>query len=106
MNYKNNQNNQRFPAEITFAANFNESSNSLGGKLIITPQLLVFRPHSLNLGDLSDRIFDIRNITGYKKGFMTFLYIYFNNGQAISLSVWKKQQIIDELENRKRAMGC
>ncbi len=105
MHYKNNQYGQSFPAEITFAANFNETSNSLGGKLIITPQLLVFRPHSLNIGDLSDRIFDIRNITGYKKGFMTFLFIYFNNGQTISLSVWKKQQIIDELEIRRQSMG-
>lgn len=104
MNYY--QNNQYFPEQITFMANFNEpSGNSLGGKLIITPQLLVFRPHSVNFGDLSDRVFDIRNITGYKKGFLTFLHIYFNDRPAICLSVWKKQQIIDELENRKRAMG-
>lgn len=94
-----------FPPEITYLANFNEvGGNSLGGKIIITPEFLVFRPHSVNFGDLSDRVFEIRNITGYRKGFLTFFYISFAGGWEISLSVWKKQEIMDALESRRRVL--
>lgn len=105
MYYQSNQRPQQFPAEISFPANFNDFGNSIGGKLIITPEYLVFRPHKLNFGDKSERVFELRTVSGYKKGFLTLLYIYFNNGHRICLTVWKKQQVIEEIEARKSAMG-
>ena len=99
-----NPNAQLFPAEITYPANFNGRVNSIGGKIVITPDQLIFKAHDLNFGNLDDRIYEIRNITGYKKGLMTFLYIYFNDGQNIKLTVWKKQEIIGALESRRKAL--
>ncbi len=96
-----NGQNMLFPAEISFFANYHIGIISQGGKLIITPTQLIFRPHSVNLGDLSDKVFNIKDVVDYRKGFLTFFYIRFSNGQEVKLNVWKKQRIIDEIEARK-----
>ncbi|MCM1139039.1 MAG: hypothetical protein NC453_10770 [Muribaculum sp.] len=93
-----------FPAQIEFKANFNEGINSIGGKLIITPTQLIFKAHSLNFGDLSDRVFNITDIYGYEKGILTFMYILFKDGRKIKLTVWDKQGIINELEARRNTL--
>lgn len=93
-----------FPPEVTFKANFNEGINSIGGKLIITPTQLIFKAHSLNFGDLSDRVFNIADICGYEKGILTFMYIRFKDGRKIKLTVWDKQGIINELEARRNTL--
>lgn len=93
-----------FPPEVTFKANFNEGINSIGGKLIITPTQLIFKAHSLNFGDLSDRVFNITDICGYEKGILTFMYIRFKDGRKIKLTVWDKQGIINELEARRNTL--
>lgn len=93
-----------FPPEVTFKANFNEGINSIGGKLIITPTQLIFKAHSLNFGDLSDRVFNITDICGYEKGILTFMYILFKDGRKIKLTVWDKQGIINELEARRNTL--
>lgn len=90
--------------EIEYAANFNEGINSIGGKLIITSELLIFKAHKLNFGDLSERIFYIKDIVGYRKGMLTFLHISFADGRTIKLTVWNKQEVIDELEKRRRRL--
>ncbi len=90
-----------FPADLEYQANFNEGLLSIGGKIIITPEQLIFKAHSINIGDLSDRIFNIKDIIGYRKGLLTFMFIRFSDGREIKLTVWKKQEIIDELEKRK-----
>lgn len=87
---------------LEFKANFNEGLNSIGGKIIITATQLIFKAHSINFGDLSDRVFEIRNIVGYKKGFLSFMYISFVDGNIIKLTVWDKKRIIDELEARRQ----
>lgn len=92
------------PVVIEYLANFNVGLVSIGGKIIITKDQLIFKAHSLNVGDLSDRIFNIKDISGYKKGLFTFLYISFVDGSEIKLSVWKKQEVINELEARKAAL--
>lgn len=92
-----------FPA-IEIKANFNEGINSIGGKILILPDRFVFKAHSLNVGNVSDRTFLIRDITGYKKGILTFLYVYFNNGQRIKLTIGSKQKFIDALEQRRQAL--
>lgn len=96
--------NEVFPPERIFPANFNEGLNSIGGKIIITPEQLIFRANSLNLGNRSDRVFDIKDIVGFRKGILTFLYVSFNDGTIIKLSVWKKKEIIQELEARKNQL--
>ena len=93
-----------FPDFIEYKANFNDGMNSIGGKIIITPTQLIFRAHSFNFGDLSERVFEIKDIIGYKKGFLTFLYISFRNGPDIKLTVWGKDEIINQLEARRKAL--
>ncbi len=93
-----------FPERIEFKANFNEGLNSLGGKLIITPTQLIFHPHSINFGDLSDRVFEISQISGYEKGILSFMYISFLDGSRIKLTVWKKSEIISQLETRRTTL--
>lgn len=96
---------QSFPQEITYNANFNEGLNSIGGKLIITPAQFVFHPHKVNFGDLSDRVFNISDIVGYEKGFLSFMYIKLKDGRKIKLTVWDKQGIINELEARRTSLN-
>ncbi len=96
--------NHSFPEFIEHKANFNTGWNSIGGKLIITPTQLIFRAHAFNFGDKSDRIFEIKDIVGYKKGFLTFLYISFRDGNTIKLTVWGKDELIRQLEERRQAL--
>lgn len=93
----------KFPEKIEYKANFNEGLLSIGGKIIITPTQLIFYAHKFNIGDLTDRIFEISHISGYEKGMLTFLYISFNNGNRIKLTVWNKSEIIEQLEKRRTA---
>ena len=95
---------QLFPDFIEHKANFNTGINSIGGKIIITPSQLIFRAHSFNFGNLEDRIFEIKDIIGYKKGFLSFLTISFSDGKNIKLTVWGKDEIINQLENRRRTL--
>lgn len=90
-----------FPNQIEYKANYNEGINSIGGKIIITPTQLIFHPHSINFGDLHDRIFEISKISGYEKGMFSFLHILFNDGNRIKLTVWHKSEIINQLESRR-----
>ena len=90
-----------FPESIEYKANFNDGLNSIGGKIIITPSQLIFHPHKINFGDLSDRVFEISKISGYEKGILSFMYISFVDGTKIKLTVWSKAEIIDQLEARR-----
>ncbi len=94
-----------FPEFIEHKANFNTGINSIGGKIIITPTQLVFRAHSFNFGNLEDRVFEIKDIVGYKKGFFSFLYISFSNGKTIKLTVYGKDEIIRQLEERRQYLS-
>lgn len=98
-----NQQVQPWPT-IEFKANFNEGLNSIGGKIVITATQLIFRAHGFNFGDLRDRVFEIRDIVSYKKGFLTFMYISFSDGKTIKLTVWDKQRVINELEIRRKSL--
>lgn len=93
-----------FPDAIEFKANFNEGLNSIGGKIVITPTQLIFKAHAFNFGDLTDRVFEISQISGYEKGILSFMYISFLNGSRIKLTVWSKSEIIEQLEARRIAI--
>lgn len=96
-----NSNTPAFPAEISFPANFNKGLLSQGGKLTITPDKLIFKPHSFNLGSKSERVYNIKDIKGYEKGMLTFLYVLFSDGTKIKLTVSNKTEIINALEARR-----
>lgn len=101
-----NNNSKQNTNNIEFQANFiNDAGVSIGGKLIITSELLIFKAHKFNLGDLSDKYFSIKNVVGYKKGFFTFFKIYFSDGNIVTLNVWKKQEIINAIEERKKHLN-
>ena len=90
--------------EIKYAANHQVSaSNSQGGHIWITKYELYFKPHKFNMGDLSKRYIRIQDICGYEKGLLTSLTIYTKKGYAMELAVWKKDEIINALEARRRA---
>ena len=93
-----------FPDVIEHKANFNTGLVSIGGKLIVTPTQLIFRAHSFNIGDTSERVFEIKDIVGYKKGFLSFFYISFRDGNTIKLSVWGKDELIKQLEERRQSL--
>lgn len=90
---------------LSFSANYFEGINALGGTLYIYSDKAVFKPHALNLGDPTDRIIPIRDISGYKKGLLSILHIYLHNGKDIKLAVWKKDAIINALEIRRRVIN-
>ena len=72
--------------------------------MIIQDEKFIFRPHSINFGDQSDKEFAIRDIRGYKKGILTRFTVFMNDNQEINLIVWKKDEIIKELEERRAAI--
>lgn len=90
--------------ELSFKANFFVGANAQGGNLYIYDDTFVFKPHSANFGNLSEKVIQIRDICGYKKGFLTTMFIYLNNGLEIKLAVWQKDDIIKALEERRHAI--
>lgn len=89
---------------VEYKANFNDGMLSIGGKIIITRTQLIFRAHGFNFVNTPDKVFEIRDISGYKKGFLTILYITFRYGLTIKLAVSKKQEVINQLESRRKAL--
>lgn len=89
--------------ELKFAANHEISDmNAQGGHIWITKNELYFKPHKLNVGDLAKRYIRIQDICGYEKGALTGLTIYTKKGYRMKLVVWKKDEIINALETRRR----
>lgn len=87
--------------ELTYKANHQIGSNSQGGHLWITNDEVVFKPHSLNFGPLGKRYIRIQDVIGYKKGFLTQMSIFTKSGYEMELVVWKKDEIINEIEARR-----
>ena len=90
--------------ELEFKANFFVGTNAQGGTLYIHDDTFVFKPHAINIGDLTEKVIQIRDICGYKKGFLTTMFIFLNNGLEIKLAVWQKDEIIKALEERRYAI--
>ena len=90
--------------ELSFTANYIKGLNALGGILYIRDEVAVFKAHKFNFGDSSEKVIPISEICGYKKGLLTFMNIYLNNEETIKLAVWKKDAIINALEERRHAI--
>lgn len=90
--------------ELKFKANMDAGGgNYQGGHLWITDQEIYFQPHKFNIGDLSKRYVKIQDIIGYDKGALTYLTIKTRKGN-IELAVWKKDEIINAIEQKKRKL--
>ena len=87
-----------FP-ELTYSANYGDK----GGKILITPNEVIFKPNSLNFGNKNEVFFFIKDICGYEKGFLTQFSIFLSTGYRMDLAVWKKDEIIRALEERRHA---
>lgn len=87
--------------ELEYGANFNDGISAQGGKLWITREEVVFKPHKFNLGNLGKKYIRIQDVAGYSKGFLTLFSIWTKNGDEMPLVVWKKNEIIQEIEKRR-----
>lgn len=93
-----------FPV-LTYQANYREDQfNAQGGILMINDTTILFKPHSVNFGDLSEKYVNIADIGGYSKGALTNLSLWTKDGYEIRLVVWKKDEVIKEVESRRRAL--
>lgn len=88
-------------ATISFKANYMDGIIANGGDIFISDEEITFKAHALNF-DTSSHTMPIKDIIGYKKKLLTFMTIFFANGRKWDLAVWKKDQIIAELESRRR----
>ena len=78
-----------------------------GGHIWINKEEIYFKPHKLNLGDLSKKYIRIQNICGYEKPIFPFAYIniHTNSGNKIELYVnaWERRKILNAIEERRKA---
>lgn len=96
-------NTSHFP-EVTFVVNLIKSTTcSEGGKIIIRDETVSFVPHAFNVSFFSEqeRTICIKDIIGYKKGWLAFFTIFVKNREPYKLSTYKKNTIIEELEKRR-----
>ena len=77
---------------------------AISGNLNIYDELAVFLPIGISFMNEKDRSIPIRNISGYKKGALTFFSVYLNDGVERKFTVWNKDQIIGALERRRKAI--
>ncbi|WP_301221048.1 hypothetical protein [Bacteroides caecimuris] len=88
--------------ELKYQANHQVSAlNAQGGHLWITKDEVVFKPHSLNFGPMGKRYIRIQDVVGYKKEALTHMSIFTKNGYEMDIVVWKKDEIINEIEKRR-----
>lgn len=93
-----------FAQELSFLANCFVGLNAVGGKLYIREEVAVFKAHQFNFGDMREKTIPIADISGYKKGMMTFLTIFLRNGEQTKFAVYDKDGIINALEVRRHAL--
>lgn len=88
--------------ELRYQANHQVSAlNAQGGHLWITKDEVVFKPHALNFGPMGKRYIRIQDVVGYKKGALTHMSIFTKSGYEMDVVVWKKDEIINEIEKRR-----
>lgn len=96
--------NGAFPDRIEFTASFNKGLFAQTGKIFITPTQFIFHPFSFNIGDTSDKVFNIADLTNYvREAIPTWLDLFFNN-KCYLFIVFSRERIIGELEKRRMAL--
>lgn len=94
----NMNNTPNFP-ELSYKVNYGNK----GGKIRITPNELIFKPHLLNFGNKNEVFLSIKDICGYEKSGPTQFSIFLSTGYQMDLVAWKKGEIIRALEERRHA---
>ena len=90
-----------------FAANYWESAgNAQGGHLWVSNTEIFFKPHSINMGDLSKKFMKISDIVSIEKinkmfGILRELHITDKNRNSMELVSWSRDGIISAIETRK-----
>ena len=74
-----------------------------GGKLLLSPESLIFTPHKLNLpgGEFEIKLHQIVRI--YKKdvvGFSKQIWIDLENGDTEKFVVWERDEFIEEVKKQ------
>lgn len=90
-----------------FAANYWESAgNAQGGHLWVSNTEIFFKPHAINIGDLSKKFMKISDIVRMEKvnkmlGISRELHISDKIGNSMELVSWNRDGIISAIESRK-----
>lgn len=90
-----------------FLANYLEiSGNAQGGQLWIANTEIFFKPHALNIGDLSKKFMKISDITRMEKvnamfGLSRELHIKDKIGNSMVLVSWNRGGIVSAIEARR-----
>lgn len=93
---------RKIEPELKYRANHQVSaSNNQGGHIWITKDEVVFKPHGLNFGPMGKRYIRIQDVIGYEKGPLTYMSIFTKSGYEMVIVVWKKDEIINEIEKRR-----
>ena len=87
----------------------NYGGNGASGNLYIYEDKMVFRPSTLMKillfwGDWKDFSINIKSITGCEKKMMGYLDFLTDDGNAFKLNVFKKDSIINAVEERRAAL--
>ena len=93
--------------EIKFRVNYNNFyPNTQSGDLWISNSEIFFKPDTGlfdNFGDVSTKFMNINNITKTEKKLIPpFINIHDVNGKIMKLSSWNRNEIIKEIEKRKK----
>lgn len=75
--------------------------NYQGGTLIITDTQFIFNPHFFNVGNSNPRYYNIVDIIGFDKEFLTGLTIFLTDNRCVKLTTWSKDKIINLLTERR-----
>lgn len=99
---------------ISFKVNYAEGRTNIGGfnmpnyqggKLIVTDTQFIFNPHFFNIGNSNPRYYNIEDILGFDKGFLTELTIFLTDDRCVKLTTWSKDKIIRLLTERKKLLS-
>lgn len=103
------------PQQISFRVAWGSLFNLSNGKLVVDDTTFTLVPNvaltainmSLGAKAYSNQTFPIDAIIGYKKVFMAYMAILFNNGSKLRVSIGtddKKRELIYALEQRRAAI--
>lgn len=85
---------------VNYIANYFTGPISHGGKIYIGEEEIFFKTTYMPIP--VRRVMALKDITGYKKGFLSTMVIY-GAGVSWRLAVWKKNAIINDIEQRRQA---
>lgn len=83
--------------KLQYWAYFDTKNGTKGGMLWITEHEVLFKPHNMNFGQISDRYIPIKDICGYLNSSFPYLFIYVK-GKTYTLKAFESNNIINNIE--------